>query len=63
MRKIILLLTIFPFITSAYAQNGVAVFRPAERAWYFDFDLDGKTDKKVESWGDKGDIPVVGKFQ
>ncbi|QXO93540.1 S8 family serine peptidase [Methanospirillum purgamenti] len=39
--------------------NGIAMFRPSIGWWFFDNDLDGRTDKSFQ-YGINGDIPLVG---
>ena len=43
--------------------DGIGIFRSSgnQRNWYFDFDMDGKTDKNL-SWARPGDIPITGDF-
>jgi hypothetical protein len=43
-------------------QGDRAVFRPSNRTWYFDFDLDVSTDHQVGPWGRSGDLPIAGDF-
>jgi hypothetical protein len=40
----------------------VAVFRPSNRTWYYDFNHDGTTDEKVGPWAVSGDLPFAGDF-
>lgn len=42
--------------------DDLCVFRPNGGIWYFDYDKDGKYDKKIEGWGKAGDQPVAGNF-
>jgi hypothetical protein len=42
--------------------DNIAVFRPLDREWYFDYNHDGVTDDRMTPWGDVGDIPVAGDF-
>ena len=39
-----------------------AVFRPSDRTWYFDYDLDNVTDHKMHPWAVRGDLPIAGDF-
>jgi len=42
--------------------DDVAVFRPSNRRWYYDYNHDASTDDIVGPWGVKGDRAVAGDF-
>ncbi len=42
--------------------DDVAVFRPSERKWFYDYDHDGDTDESRGPWGWSGDLPIAGDF-
>jgi len=42
--------------------DDVAVFRPSNRMWYYDYNHDASTDDIVGPWGVKGDRAVAGDF-
>jgi hypothetical protein len=43
--------------------DDVAVFRPSNRRWYYDYNHDASTDDIVGPWGVKGDRAVAGDFE
>jgi Ca2+-binding RTX toxin-like protein len=49
--------------------DDIAVFRPSNRTWYFDYNHNGRRDRGgaasdeiIGPWGNPGDIPVAGDF-
>jgi len=52
-------------ITGDFDRDGrcddVAVFRPTNQRWFFDYNHDGDTDS-TSTWAEPGDIPVAGDF-
>nr|QNO54192.1 hypothetical protein HDCMKPKE_00001 [Methanosarcinales archaeon ANME-1 ERB7] len=42
--------------------DDIAIFRPSNRRWYYDYNHDASTDDIVGPWGVKGDRPVAGDF-
>lgn len=40
----------------------IGVFRPSTQTWYFDTNLDGRTDRTLRGWGRTGDKPLAGDF-
>ncbi len=42
--------------------DDIGVFRPSNRIWYFDTNLNGTTDRRMGPWGRNGDLPIAGDF-
>lgn len=43
-------------------RDDIAVFRPSNKIWYYDFNHDGNTDERSGPWGASGDLPISGDF-
>ncbi len=43
-------------------RDDLAVFRPSNRHWYFDYDHDSDTDETLDAFGLRGDTPIAGDF-
>jgi len=43
-------------------RDDVAVFRPSNRIWYINTDLDDTTDRRSGPWANSGDLPIAGDF-
>ncbi|MCB0629290.1 MAG: serine hydrolase [Lewinella sp.] len=42
--------------------SGIVLFRPSSTEWRFDYNLDGKTDFILPTWGRSTDMPLIGDF-
>lgn len=42
--------------------DDIGFFRPSDRSWRYDFEMDGTIDLVVPNWGLSGDIPFAGDF-